>query len=379
MLRLNKPMVCFFVSVLVMVLIPSCGKQKVESINVGVLLPLTGDIAVYGQTAKNGMEIALGEDKGFIEQNHIKVIYEDEKNETKTAVNAVNKLISVDNCKVLLEGGSSSCVLAIAPVAQNNQRILLATFASSPMITDAGDYVFRIMPSDAFQASLLPIWIKEFNYKKIAIIYQKNDWGLALREKFKEIWIKEGRDITFDEGVENQQKEFRSLISKLKAKAKDSDALFLPVYPIEAGNLLKQLYESKVTLPIFGADMFENQELLKIAGKAADGAKFLAPMPYHGEEYKSFALIYKSKYNVDPDLPACAGYDAMKTVLLCMKMLNSDKKEISSENIKTYLYDKINFVGATGRVKFDTNGDPDSKTFSRRVVENGKIVELQQK
>jgi len=366
----------FILSILITVGIFSCSRQDAGKIKIGVLLPLSGDIAVYGISAKNGIEIAMDEEMGLIKENNISVTFDDEKGEPKSAVNAATKMISVDNCDVLLEGGSSSCVLAIAPIAEHNKKILLATFASSPEITNAGDYIFRIMPSDVFQASLLPEWLNEYHLKRVAVIYQKNDWGVALRDKFKEIMIAAGAEITFDEGIDTQQKDFRGVVNKLKMQAAGSDAIFMPVYPVEAGNLLKQLYENKVALPIFGGDMCANQQLIDVAGVASNGVKFFAPMPYYGEEYKAFASAFKKKFNAEPDLPACAGYDAMKSVISCIKILQNDKKDVTSENIKAYLYNKVDFTGATGRVKFDSKGDPVFKIFKRRTISNGTIVEL---
>jgi len=356
----------------------SCQQKKQSNQTIiGVIVPLTGDVSVFGISCQNAMKIIVEQEKEFLEKNNIKVIYEDEKGSTKDALNALNKLIASDNSIVNIAGGSSASVLAMAPFTEKNNRILLASFASSPLITYAGDNVFRIMPSDAYQASLLPMWMKEFNYKRIGVIYEKNDWGLALKDAFIKDFKAGGGEIVFLESIEENQKDYKNVITKLKKEINTCDAIFLPVYTVEGGLLIKQIKEFKINKPIFGGDMFANQLLIETGGKAAEGVMFMAPSQYKGKEYMEFEQKYMAKYNKEPDLPASAGYDALSITLLSMKELVKGNKPITADNLKAFFYNNVDFWGATGNTKFDKNGDPVSKTFARRIIKDGKIVEYQ--
>lgn len=353
----------------------NCNIQKQKVINIGVLLPLTGDIAVYGQSSKMGMEIAYEEfDKDLSNNNKINVIYEDEKGLAKDAVNAIKKLISTDKTPVVLGGISSTVALSIAPIAEQNKTVLMCPFASSPLITNAGDYIFRIMPSDAFQAELLPKWLEELKYTKVAIIYVKNDWGESLKNAFTESFKASGGTIVFEESINEGSKDLKNIVAKLNKVKQEIDAIFAPTYPEEGGLLLKQIKESGIDLPVFGGDTWANDLIIKTAGKSAEGVKFLAPMQYEGNEYIEFKDKFRLKFNKDPDLPASAGYDAMKIILYCIKNIINEGKEVSGENIKMCLYQIKDFKGATGSTTFDNHGDVISKQFSRRSIKDGKII-----
>ncbi len=91
--------IILFLSLIILVLIAGCTTQQKEIIKVGVLLPLTGDAASYGTNSKNGIEIALQEINQ--EGNKIELIYEDGKCVGKDSVNAIQKLISVDQVQMV--------------------------------------------------------------------------------------------------------------------------------------------------------------------------------------------------------------------------------------------------------------------------------------
>ena len=79
----------------------SCTQSEQNKIKIGAILPLTGAYAIAGTDAKNAIDIAL-EDIG----NKIQVIYEDSQGENTKAVASFNKLINIDNTKIVLTSTS---------------------------------------------------------------------------------------------------------------------------------------------------------------------------------------------------------------------------------------------------------------------------------
>lgn len=150
-----------------------CQKEK-GTTKIGVILPLTGDYASYGKMSQKGMIIAYEE---WNDNSNIKldVVFEDNQSEINGALDALNKLINIDSVPVIIGGLSSSIASALAPRCEENKVILMCAFASSAKITNAGDYVFRIMPSDDLQARLTSKWFKELGISKVGIIYEHND------------------------------------------------------------------------------------------------------------------------------------------------------------------------------------------------------------
>ena len=91
-----------------------CAKDE-EEIKIGIVTPLTGPVAPYGENVRDGCLLALEEinEHGGIK---LKLIIEDEDNSSRDAVNAVQKLITVDHVPVIIGPVISSGLLAAAPI-----------------------------------------------------------------------------------------------------------------------------------------------------------------------------------------------------------------------------------------------------------------------
>ena len=114
-----------------------------EKIVIGFIAPLVGDASAYGEASRTGVELALDE----IDATII-VIFENGGCNAKDSTTAANKLIHIDNVKIIVGTVCSSETLAIAPIAEENGVVILSAASSSPDITAAGDYIFRTWPSD---------------------------------------------------------------------------------------------------------------------------------------------------------------------------------------------------------------------------------------
>src|SRR3989344_4828239 len=125
--------------------------QEKQIIKIGALLPLTGQNAIYGEEIKNAIELAKTEinEHGGINGKQMEIIYEDDKADPTVGTKAMQKLIEIDDVSIVLGSWVSGVVLAVAPIAEQNKVVVLAT-AISPKITTAGDYIFRMQPSATY-------------------------------------------------------------------------------------------------------------------------------------------------------------------------------------------------------------------------------------
>src|SRR5581483_644827 len=127
--------------------VSACGDSGSQTIEIGAILPLTGDGAKYGEEARNGINLALDE----IAKGKLRVIYEDDLGTAAGAVNAFNKLTATNKVSAIIGPMYSSTALAVAPLAERKQVVVLSPSASSPALTTAGDFFFRNWPSDVFE------------------------------------------------------------------------------------------------------------------------------------------------------------------------------------------------------------------------------------
>ena len=343
-------------------------KKESQEIKIGAILPLTGDAAIYGVEMKKGISIAAEELKE-VDKLRIKVIYEDDQGIPRNAVSAAQKLITHDQVQVIISS-LSSITLALAPIAQKNRIVLISPSASAPTITNAGEFVFRVWPSDIFEGGVMAEFAFDtLKMRKIAILYVNNDYGKGLEQVFTKRFEELGGDIIISEGYEFGAADFRTQITKIKARK--PEAIYIVGYWKEIVQYLKQAKELDFRIQILSAICFKEPEILKLAGDEAEGAIFTGPFydPQSEEKIvRDFVTKYKAKYNEEPGIWAAHSYDAMKIIGLAIKSGGTTATEIQKSMSKIK-----NYIGVTGEMSFDENGDV-IKTIKIYTVKNKQFV-----
>jgi len=363
--------VILIIASLAVLLVVNQAKKEPEEIKIGAILPLSGEGAKYGMATKRGIDLALQEinRKGGVHQRKIKIIYEDDRGDPKTGVSCINKLIQIDKVPCILGPIYSSVALAVAPIAERERIVLLSPAASTPALTKAGDYIFRNVLSDLYEASALAKFVyTHLGFRRIGILYINNDFGLGHKESFASKFEALGGKIVATESFEQDATDFRTQLTKLE-KA-NPEAVFLVGYR-EMGRILRQSSELNTNLRFLSISMFEDPEILEIAGEAAEGVYYSLQTfdPQSPEEIiKKFVLNFKSVYNKEPDIFAALGYDAMNLLAIAL-----EKGGPYPEKVKDALYTIKDFPGVTGKTTFDQNGDV-QKTVSIKKVENGHFI-----
>src|SRR3989344_4743654 len=151
-------------------------------IKIGVVLPLTGDAAVYGEPARNVYQMAVDEinKAGGVNGRELSLVVEDGKCNGKDAASAAQKLVNVDNVKVIIGGICSSESLAITPIAAEKKVAVFSPGSSSPALTNYSPYFFRNYPSDASQGKVLAeIAYNDKNWRKVAFLQEQTDYALG--------------------------------------------------------------------------------------------------------------------------------------------------------------------------------------------------------
>lgn len=351
----------------------ACSKKQPESkeMKIGAILPLTGDIAAYGENCKNGIDLAVDEinSGGGLDGKKVRVVYEDSQGLPQIGVAAIQKLINKDTVSTIIGDVTSGVTLSIAPIANKNKVVILSPGASSPKVTEAGDYIFRNWQSDSLEAEVMAKYALEKGYGDIAIMYINNDFGKALDETFSKIFVSKGGKILINEAFEQNEKDFRTHL--LKIKIFNPQAIYLLSYPQETPLILQQAKELGLNAQFLGVAAFEDGSLIKIAGKLADGVVYTFAIPPSDEDptVANFKKNYYSKYSKGPGLTSDTGYDAIKMIVLTIKLGGG----FSGDDIKEGLYKIKDFHGASGIMSFDRNGDV-VKPIGLKTVQDGKFV-----
>jgi branched-chain amino acid transport system substrate-binding protein len=344
-----------------------------DVIKIGTIGPLTGNVATYGISTKNGVEIAVDEfnKAGGINGKQIKLISEDTRGDQAEAANAATKLIQQDKVMAIVGGVISSETMTAGPIANDAKVVMISSSSTATGIPDIGDYIFRNCLSDDVQATQLAEFAaKDLGLKKFAIMYTNNDYGLSLKNAFEKKAGELGQVVdieTYNDG----ESDFRAQLTKIKGF--QPDALYIAGYYTEAAKIAQQAQDQGLKVQILGADGFYSPKLIELGGKAVEGAIFTAGFftDDPSESVQNFVKAYKEKFNSEPDMFAAQAYDAAKILLTAIKNAGGQGGEaLQAEMAKTK-----DFPGITGNTSFAANGDA-VKDIIILKVENGKFAKV---
>lgn len=156
-------------------------------IEIGFVGPLTGGGAKYGEAARKAIELAGAEinQRAGVRGPAIRVVYEDSQGDPRRAVDAFRKLVSVNKVPAVIGDLFSSATLAVAPIANESEVVLLSPTSSAPGITYAGPFVFRNVASDIFEGSVMAEFARNrVGLSRVAVLYINNAYGAGIREVF---------------------------------------------------------------------------------------------------------------------------------------------------------------------------------------------------
>ena len=204
--------------------------------------------------------------------------------------------------------------------------------------------------------------------KKVAILYVNNDYGVGITEVFKKILTSQGGQVLVEESFEQGATDFRTQLGKISAL--QSEGIYIVGYK-ELGYLLKQAHELGIKAQFMSTVMFEDPEVLSIAGNAAEGVIYSARAydPDSEEPHvKQFVAFFEQRYGEKPDIFAAFAYDAARILVLAM-----ENNGLSAAQIKDGIYSIRDFPGVTGSTSFDDKGDVIQPAYLK-TVHNGKFA-----
>ena len=339
-------------------------------VKIGAILPLSGNGASYGKNMQNGIELSLAQERNQ-GASAVKVIYEDTRLDPSAAVTAFRRLVSVDDVPVVLGPFTSSQMMAVGPIAQQQKRVLISATATSPAISSIGDFVFRIIPSDTYDGRVVAnLILAQFpKAKRVALVIINNDYGAGIRDAFSKVSNGLGLVIAGEFQFPPGTTDFRVMLQRINTL--NPDVIFLVGYK-EMGRFLRQKKELSINkIPVVSTGLMEDPEIVKIAQGGAEGVLYSYPSfnPDSGRGYVSaFVSAFKDQYGKKPDVIAALGYDLANIIQAALKNATST----SPQDIRDYLFSIKNFPGVAGNITFNSDGDV-QKTSGVKVIKNGNF------
>ncbi|MGZ5483773.1 MAG: ABC transporter substrate-binding protein, partial [Pyrinomonadaceae bacterium] len=286
------------------------------TIKIGVYGDLTGQTSSFGQSTKNGSQMAADEINaaGGINGRQVQLIHEDDQGEPGKAATVVTKLINQDQVRALIGEVASSNSLAAAPHAQEAKVPMISPSSTNPKVTQVGDYIFRVCFIDPFQGEVMAKFAaNSLKAKKAAILFDSNsDYSKGLVQFFKQAFTKLGGEIVTEKAYAQRDRDFTGQLTAIRDLK--PDVIYVPGYYQEVGVIAKQTKQLGIAAPLLGGDGWDSPQIWDLGGESLNGS-------YISNHYsvddptpaiQDFVNRFKAKYNgTAPDAIAALGYDAM--------------------------------------------------------------------
>lgn len=343
-----------------------------DTIKIGVSAPITGSLALYGESGKNSVEMAVEEINaaGGVLGKPLEVVeFGDDQGDSTQAVNIYNKLVSED-VVAIIGTYTSSCSIPMGERAQEEGMLLISPCATNAKLTLIGPNIFRACFIDPVQGPMAAKFAKEeLSASKAAIIYAKDDdYSNGLHESITQAWADYGLDMVYEGECTTKDVDYSAQASQVVASG--ADVLFYPCFLDTVPILVQQVREAGFTGAIVGCDAWDCSDT---TGKEeyfnnTYYTNHYAPQD-PSEAVQNFVASYTEKYGTDSLTSAGACYyDATKMVA---QAIEASGTGATADIIKAMT--GMSYEGVTGSFTLDENGDP-SKPITFVEFKDGEPV-----
>ena len=380
----------------------------VDDSAVGVLLPLSGKFAKFGQRAVQGIELAFRIFNTKEPSSKVRLILMDSGEEPETALKALNSLY-YDHHVVAVLGPLLSKGIDVVSARAQELGVPLISLAQQPGA--GGEYVFQSAITPKIQADEIARYaVQTLGLHKFAIVYPKDKFGEEYSQDFWNAVDSLGGKVVGIEAYNPTETDFRHVVDKLSglyftefrqrelealAKARDEnhikkrtrkteqyfslkpivdyEAVFVPDEPKVAGQVLPTFaYRDVDKVKFLGTSAWNSLDLVTRAQKYAEGATFVDG--YYAQSssptVQKFIDRYKATFNQEPTAIDAVVYDAaslLENVLIASSSL-------TRVEVKERLRDIKNFPGVTGKISFKEGQF--TRTLKVLTIHDGQIAEV---
>jgi len=342
-----------------MLVLSACGGGRDETIKIAILAPLSGDVATFGESTRDGILLAIEEwnDKGGIDGKKIEYVIEDSQCNAEAAVSAANKVIEQDGVKFIIGEVCSSASIPVSEIVTARNVFQISPTSTNPSVTLNEDgstkpTVFRACFIDPFQGKVAAKFALDNLGAQTAAVFldQGNDYVRGLAEVFIAEFEAGGGRVVVKETYTGEDRDFSAIVTK--AKDANPDVLYLPDYYSTVNLIAAQAKERGVTAALLGGDGWDSVDLDR---EALDGG-------YHTNHFSAqdtrpivqeFVSKYTAKFGAAPDALAALAYDAANILFQAIDKANSTDPVEVAKVVAAGTFDVV-----SGSISYDAQHNP---------------------
>lgn len=343
------------------------GNAQCSNVSLAYIGTIAGQNAALGIAIRNGVKLAVDQHNSANPNCQVTLKEFDTEGSPDRAPGVVTQAINDPTIMGVVGLPFSGESKAVGATFNEAGLVTITPSATNPDLAKNGwKTFFRALGNDAVQGPAAAKFLTEkLNAQKVCVIRDDSEYGIGLANMVKQGL---GDKLVCEDQVKTGQKEFSATVGKIEGA--DPDAIFYAGYYTEAAPFAQQLRDAGVEAKLVAPDGVKDDEFVKNAGEAAEGAYLTCPC-VPADAFTEFTNAYREAYGVDPSTYSAEGYDAA-TILLKALDKGLKTRQAVLDFVKNY-----EGQGLTKAFKWDANGElTDTPVWTYRV-ENGKIVKDQ--
>ncbi len=342
----------------------SLGAAQAESIDVGMLLTLSGPPAALGEHIRDGFQLALEERGGKLGGMDVNLIVVDDELKPDVAVGKAQALVERDGADIVVGTVFSNVMMAVFKPITEAGVVLVSPNAGPAPLAGRGchPHYFNVAWQNDDNHAVLGAFATAQGYGKLALIapnYQAGKDGMAGVKRFYE------GEVVEEIYTQLGQLDFSAELARIAAAKPDAVYAFMP-----GGmgvNLVRQFEEAGLTMPFLSAFTVD-ETTLPATKEAALGL-------YGGSQWArdldnptnaAFVPAFEAKYGYAPSLYASQGYDAALLLDAALAAAGTTEADALSAALKS-----LEMETTRGAFRFGSNNFPVQDYYLVQAAQEG--------
>lgn len=353
-----------------------CGRSE-PVVKIGFVAPLTGDQAPHGEDLLNGAKLAVehAASQGPVLPGHrLELVALDDQRNPTQAVAAAKKLIADPDVMAVVGHLNSSCTMPASAIYYQARVLNITPVSSNPQISRQGfDTFYRTCATDDLQGPAAALFAtRELGARRIAILDDMTTYGRGLANEFEQKLRALGAEVLSHEGITQGDKDFTSLLTKIKSLAPDL-VYFAGMFP-EGALLIKQRADVGLGGLFMGGDGLFDTALIELAGAQAAEGIYLTTIGSDVRQIptaQAFVQAYETRFG---PVGAYSAYAYEATSIAVWAIRQAGKKERAA--VLAAMKALKGYPGLFGPQQFDEKGDSLIRDLGIFTVKDGRFAFL---
>jgi branched-chain amino acid transport system substrate-binding protein len=396
-------------------------KNKENKLRLGVVLPLTGKMALSGQQVLQGIQLAVSETNLTHKDTSLEIIIKDSA--SGTIEQTVETLAIDPNVIGIIGPVLSPFVRDSFPIADRYHLSMITPTASSASLAELSPYVFRNVATREYQGKYIAEYaVNTLGLRRFVVLYPSEEFGLKLKDAFIKEVESLGQEVIALIPYDRSQADFKKQIQELGGIDDDQlkklikeqvvnnieseplgqndimsrpfsemglwsgdkvenlkvslelsyDAIFLPGFYDKVGLIIPQLVFYNIeAATLLGSSGWNSTKLIEMTGNYIEKGYFVDGFYAKSKrpEVVRFVRDYNKIFNEAPTILSAQAYDATKMLVKTIRLGARDRIQV-----RKGLFKIRDFRGVSGRTTILATGEAEKKLFTIKITKN-KISE----